>query len=95
MHLNGRPVGLDTSIFRRAQTFLLFLRLDVIGIKGVRAVKIILKSEPNSRSNYPVNTEYDITEEEVAIMIYADFEIQKQELEDPLKAKKRSIQEII
>lgn len=34
MHLNGRAVGLDTSIFGRVQTFLLFLRLDVTGIKG-------------------------------------------------------------
>ena len=95
MHLIGRTVGLDTSIFGRIQTFLLFLRLDVTGIKGVRTVKIILKSEPSSRSSYPVNTEYDISSEEVAIMIDADFEIQKQELEDPSEAKKRSIEEII
>lgn len=58
-------------------------------------MKIVIKSEPNSRSSYPVNTEYDITEEEIAIMIDADFDLQKQELDDPSEAKKRPIEEII
>lgn len=58
-------------------------------------MKIILKSEPNSRSSYPVNTVYDITTEEVAIMIDADFELQKQELDDLSEAKKRPIEAII
>ncbi|MGX7140030.1 RNA polymerase sigma factor [Facklamia languida] len=58
-------------------------------------MKIIIKSEPNSRSSFTDQEVYDVTAEEVAIMIDADFELQKQELEEPSEAKKRSIQEII
>lgn len=58
-------------------------------------MKIVIKSEPNSRRSFTDQEVYEVTPEEVAIMIDADFELQKQELEDPSEAKKRSIEEII
>lgn len=58
-------------------------------------MKIVIKSEPRKMLNRQDVQVYDIDPHEFSVMIDVDFEMQKEELEDPLKAVRRHPQEII